>query len=82
MVTEKKPRRERCPRRIALGSYIFVTGISVALSYLLFDAAVVFDLAVRPAVNAIVWALLIAWILGGLWILVYGCKEPCPEKFE
>lgn len=82
MVTEEKPTKKRCSRRIALGSYLFATGISVALDFLVFNVTMSFDPAVRPAVNAVVCALLIVWILGGLWIFVYGYLQPCPETFE
>jgi hypothetical protein len=82
MAAQKKIKREKCPKRIALGSFMLATGIAVALDIFLNDIAVVFEKSYRPAISALIWALLIVWVFGGLWILLYGWWQPCPKEFE
>jgi hypothetical protein len=82
VVENKKPRKRRCPVRIAVGSYLLATGIVVALGFWYYQVTGVFDGSVRPIADALTLTVFTIWILGGLWVLLLGIEQPCPEKFE
>ena len=65
-----------------IGSYLVATGIGFIVNIYLNNFTTFFESEKSLVLGkTIIWTVLIAWILLGIWIFVYGYLKPCPEEY-